>query len=88
MLRKKLVIDCRSNSSILDIKALDPLLANNGNQDCKAVELKFNLKIRLNSASRLLCIGSEQKGVSFNLLTLDKLVEPRGVEPLTSTMPL
>ena len=47
MLRKMLMTDCRSNSSILDIKALGPLLADNGNQDRKAVDLKFNLKIRL-----------------------------------------
>ena len=47
MLRKKLVIDCRSNSGIPDIKALGPLLADNGYQDRKAVDLKFNLKIRL-----------------------------------------
>ena len=42
-----LMTDCRSNSGILDIKALDPLLADNGYQDRKAVYLKFNLKIRL-----------------------------------------
>ena len=47
MLRKMLMTDCRSNSGILDIKALGPLLADNGNQDRKAVDLKFNLKIRL-----------------------------------------
>tara|TARA_B100000674_G_scaffold307873_1_gene255721 strand:- start:268 stop:441 length:174 start_codon:yes stop_codon:yes gene_type:complete len=38
---------CRSNSGILDIKALGLLLADNGYQDRKAVDLKFNLKIRL-----------------------------------------
>tara|TARA_B100002051_G_scaffold146373_1_gene138583 strand:- start:234 stop:407 length:174 start_codon:yes stop_codon:yes gene_type:complete len=40
------MIDCRSNSGILDIKALGPLLADNGYQDRKAVDQKFNLKRR------------------------------------------
>ena len=47
MWRKMLMTACRSNSGILDIKALGLLLADNGYQDRKAVDLKFNLKIRL-----------------------------------------
>ena len=46
-MRKMLMTAWRSNSGILDIKALGPLLADNGYQDRKAVYLKFNLKIRL-----------------------------------------
>ena len=46
-MRKMLMAACRFNSGILDIKALGPLLADNGYQDRKAVDLKFNLKIRL-----------------------------------------